>query len=139
MTHPKLTPTLKPCPLCGSNFKMGQEPHDNHPVGGMFYIYHEYGPIGSAARKCPLSVDRHFDSGEEAAIAWNRRSDAELSTLRKLERAEKALEPFIAFASLPGFDRLPDDLQLTNGSRIAARQLTVADFRALSKAGEVKP
>lgn len=65
---------LKPCPLCGSAFKMGQEPHDNHPVGGMFYLYHEYGPIGSAARKCPIRVSRHFHTEAEAITAWNTRT-----------------------------------------------------------------
>lgn len=64
---------LKPCPFCGSDFKSGQEPHDNHPVGGMFYLYHNYGPLGSAARACPLEFRRHFDTLEAAAMAWNTR------------------------------------------------------------------
>lgn len=64
---------LKPCPFCGSAFKMGQEPRYNHPVGGMFYLYHEYGPLGSAARKCPIVVEPHFHTEAEAITAWNTR------------------------------------------------------------------
>ncbi|MFD1945030.1 Lar family restriction alleviation protein [Paradevosia shaoguanensis] len=72
-TNP-ISEELLACPFCGSPFKMGQEPHDNHPVGGMFYLYHEYGPLGSAARACPLDVNRHFETAEEAATAWNHRA-----------------------------------------------------------------
>ncbi len=64
---------LKPCPFCGSNFKIGQEPHDNDPVAGMFYIFHEYGPIGSAARKCKLDIKCHFNTEKEAEDFWNTR------------------------------------------------------------------
>lgn len=53
---------------------MGQEPHDNGRVGGMFYIYHDYGPLGSAARECPIEVYRHFNSEAAAIAAWNRRA-----------------------------------------------------------------
>lgn len=69
---------LRPCPLCGSKFLMGQEPHDNHPVAGKFFIYHEYGPIGSAARKCIIEVRPHFDTAEEAAERWNHRAQGEM-------------------------------------------------------------
>jgi hypothetical protein len=65
---------LKPCPLCGSAFKFGQEAHDEPRVGGKFYIYHVYGPMGSAARKCPLEIPRYFDTEQEAAEAWNARA-----------------------------------------------------------------
>lgn len=71
MTH---TPTLKPCPFCGHGFKIGQEPPDNDPVAGMFYLYHEYGPLVSAARKCPISVVHHFETRAEATAAWNGRA-----------------------------------------------------------------
>jgi post-segregation antitoxin (ccd killing protein) len=64
---------LKPCPLCGADFCIAQEPQDNHPVGGMFYIFHDYGPVGSDARKCIINVGRHFSTAEEAAAAWNQR------------------------------------------------------------------
>jgi hypothetical protein len=85
---------LEPCPFCGSNFNISQEPHDNHPVGGMFYIYHEYGPIGSAARKCPIYVDRHFDSREEAIAAWNRRATPSHTALEAaIRRVLKWVEP----------------------------------------------
>lgn len=65
---------LKPCPFCGSAFKMGQEPNDNHPVAGRFYIYHDYGPIGSAARTCRLDIGGHFETAEEAETFWNTRA-----------------------------------------------------------------
>lgn len=74
MTDTKISTELLPCPLCGSAFKMGQEPNDNHPVGGMFYLYHDYGPLGSAARQCPLEINRHFVTEDAAIAAWNTRS-----------------------------------------------------------------
>lgn len=65
---------ILPCPFCGSRFKMGQESHDNDPVAGEFYIFHDYGPIGSKARKCRLSVNGHFESKELATEFWNTRT-----------------------------------------------------------------
>jgi hypothetical protein len=76
---------LKPCPFCGERFTISQEPNDNGYVAGMFYIYHDYGPIGSAARLCPLRFERHFDSSDEAVTAWNARADE--SRHRMEERA----------------------------------------------------
>lgn len=64
---------LKPCPFCGANFKMSQEPHDNHPVNGMWYVYHDYGPIGSPARSCRLDITGHFETEAEAVAACNTR------------------------------------------------------------------
>ena len=65
---------LLPCPFCGSAFKMGREPNDNHPVAGQFYIYHDYGPLGSLARLCPISINQHFYTEAEALTAWNTRA-----------------------------------------------------------------
>ena len=65
---------LKPCPLCGAAFLIAQEPYDNPPVAGMYYIFHDYGPLGSDARECPIDVSRHFNTREEAIAAWNRRA-----------------------------------------------------------------
>ena len=76
---------LKPCPFCGSDFLMGQEPLDNGYVAGKFYLYHDYGQIGSNARNCLLSVVRHFDDEEEAVNAWNRRHQ-EQETTSEFER-----------------------------------------------------
>lgn len=71
-----MSAALLPCPFCGSRFKMSQEPNDNHPVAGMVYLYHEYGPLGSPARSCPLEFGGHFESEEVAIKAWNTRSPA---------------------------------------------------------------
>lgn len=72
-----MTEQLKPCPFCGAGFKMGQEPHDSPYVGGMFYLYHDYGPLGSDARQCPISVSPHFETEAMAIAAWNRRAEAQ--------------------------------------------------------------
>ena len=76
---------LLPCPFCGSKFLIGQEPHDNHPVAGQFYLYHEYGQLGSPARKCPIDVRGHFDSEAAAIAAWNRRSPLKASQEAEVE------------------------------------------------------
>jgi len=54
---------------------MGQEPQDSPYVGGMFYLYHDYGPLGSDARQCLISVAPHFDTEAMAIAAWNRRAE----------------------------------------------------------------
>ena len=52
-------------------------------------------------------------------------------------RLREAAEPFIAFAKSGSFKLFGDDFVLTNGSRVAHRQLTAGDFRALlAAAGE---
>lgn len=65
---------LLQCPFCGSDFKISQEPHDNHPVAGQFYIYHEYGELGSRARECRLDIKGHFENEQEALAFWNSRT-----------------------------------------------------------------
>lgn len=45
-------------------------------------------------------------------------------------RLRSALQPFADYASLSSFDLLPDNHPLTQGSRMAAKQVTAADFRA---------
>jgi hypothetical protein len=76
MSDTKGVLTLKPCPFCGSDFQMAQEPHDNFPVAGMFYLFHVYGPLGSDARKCPLHFGGHFENAETAAMQWNTRASS---------------------------------------------------------------
>jgi hypothetical protein len=98
---------LLPCPLCGAAFLMGQEPLDNHPIGGMFYIFHDYGSLGSAARDCPVEVSCHFESVEEAVSAWNARTLAPLHEVEVLEAMRSALEPFAAIAD--EYDDSDDD------------------------------
>ena len=82
---------LKPCPLCGSKFLMGREPHDNHRVGGKFYLFHQCRPLGSPAEKCPIDVHGHFDTAEEAAAIWNTRATLQPDGERR-EAIARALE-----------------------------------------------
>ena len=105
MTHDKLSEELLPCPFCGSGFLMAQEPHDNFPVEGKFYIFHDYGPIGSPARKCPLHFGGHFDTEAEAITAWNRRAIRSATPMPEVKPLEWS-EPWPA-----------DDLQASYASR----------------------
>ncbi len=91
---------LKPCPLCGAAFLIAQEPYDNPPVAGMYYIFHDYGPLGSDARECPIDVSRHFNTREEAIAAWNRRpAEAERDDLLAKNGALASLEQGYADAA----------------------------------------
>lgn len=47
------------------------------------------------------------------------------------EALRKAAKPFVEFSELSGFDRMPADMPITAGSRMAARQLTAGDLRSL--------
>jgi hypothetical protein len=77
------TPGLQPCPYCGGAFKMGQEPRDNHPVAGMFYIFHARET--EAAKECRIEVQGHFESGEAAAAYWNPPANAQANLARMAE------------------------------------------------------
>lgn len=99
------TTKLLPCPFCGDAFLMGQEPHDNHPIASKFYLFHDYGPLGSAARKCIIDVPRHFDTKEDAIAAWNRRTAAVGAGL--VERLNKRANQIGQVLSDPPHDR-PD-------------------------------
>jgi hypothetical protein len=46
----------------------------------------------------------------------------------------EALGPFAAFAAASSFDKVPDDLAMTQGSRFAHRQVTAGDFKRASAA-----
>jgi len=50
--------------------KYSQEPNDNVPVAGMYYLYHEGGP-----KNCPIHFGGHFDSLDEMIERWNTRAD----------------------------------------------------------------
>jgi len=56
----------------------------------------------------------------------------------KIEALRAALTPFAAFAELSGASRLPDDHAITQGSRLAAPQITVGHLRKARAALEVK-
>lgn len=58
----------------------------------------------------------------------------------------EALEPFAEFARASSFDKLPDDMPMTQGSRMARRQVTAGDFKralaalsAPAQEGDAKP
>ena len=71
------------------------------------------------------------DKDGEIRVAFTSRRDQIVAALRE------AAEPFIAFAKSGSFKLFGDDFVLTNGSRLAHRQLTAGDFRALlAAAGE---
>jgi len=84
-----------------------------------------------------LDLKAIFDQSEikaamhMARTAAERRATAEteFATLRA-RNAElvEGLRPFAEFASLQGFDKLPDDMPMTSGSRMAAKQVTASDF-----------
>ena len=74
MTQTFKSGELKYCPFCGGDFKIAQEPYDNGCVAGRWYIYHDYGELGSPARACIINVPRHFDTEQDAIAAWNTRS-----------------------------------------------------------------
>ena len=59
---------------------------------------------------------------DAAIAAWNRRATP-------ADDLREALEPFAGFARASGFDKLPDDLPMTQGSRLARRQVTAGDFK----------
>ena len=84
----KHTPTLKPCPFCGGPAGLQQ----NGPVTGR-----QYWEVSCDA--CDF-VACDALTQEKSAELWNRRSYAELATLRtKLESAEKAADAFASAVS----------------------------------------
>lgn len=51
----------------------------------------------------------------------------------RVQELEAALKPFAEYATLPGFDKLPNDMIITVGSSLAAKQLTVLDCKEAAK------
>jgi hypothetical protein len=66
----------------------------------------------------------------DAVTRANARSDALEASLAK---AKRLLKPFADYANLPSFDRLPADMPLTPGSGMAAKQVTVGEFRGAAR------
>lgn len=104
-----MTPELKPCPFCGGEWGLAQEPRDNHPVAGMWYLYHK-------SPRCVFDHSPpHFDTRYQALEAFNQRPGelrqhkalADIAALRLAtdrgslrERADRMWE--IASAELEG-------------------------------------
>jgi hypothetical protein len=65
---------LKPCPLCGGQFRTAQEPEDNSSAAGLFYVFHRR--LTKAERHCPIEISSRFDTPSEAIFACNRRAIA---------------------------------------------------------------
>ncbi len=70
----EVVPKLAPCPFCGGDFLISQEPWDNAPVAGMWYLYHRIETVFSPSRMCRLDFRGHFESKAAAIAAWNRRA-----------------------------------------------------------------
>jgi hypothetical protein len=88
----------------------------------------------SAAMIANYLEERLSDKDGEIHVAFtSKQRDQVVAALRLREAAE----PFITFAKSGNFKLFGDDFVLTNGSRLAHRQLTAGDFRALlAAAGE---
>lgn len=85
-----------------------------------------------------LNTDARRCEANARLIALAPNMAAELTALRadvqRLTDALAALKPFADFASASSFDRLPDDMPMTMGSKIARRQVTAGDFKAALRA-----
>lgn len=62
---------LRDCPICHSGMKYGKEDKDSPVAPNGYYLYHDYGPIGSEARKCHINIQGHFASKGEMLEFWN--------------------------------------------------------------------
>ena len=112
---------LAPCPYCSGAFKMGQEPRDNHPVSGLFYIFHARET--DEARQCRIEVCGHFESAEAAIAYWNPTANAQANLVRMAQHererrrdAEDAFElisPWVAkfVAAVDHYNRTPPRYQ----------------------------
>lgn len=68
---------LLPCPFCGGEWALGQEPHDNYPVNSMWYLYHK-------SPRCFWDWSPpHFDTSQQAIAAWNRRATPSAEAIRE--------------------------------------------------------
>lgn len=79
------------------------------------------------------AVREHEHQRANAAEADRDRLAAEVARLREV------LAPFAEFARADSFDRLPDETPMTQGSRLARKQVTAGDFKralaAMQKVG----
>ena len=58
---------LLPCPFCGGEWGLGQEPDDNYPFQSMWYLYHK-------SPRCFWNWSPpHFANRDAAVFAWNHR------------------------------------------------------------------
>ena len=115
---------LSRCPFCGATPHRGPTKAQHDQLHGE--------PFQRYAIWCPHGCARIERMDErQAAADWNNRPEASASNA-EAERLRDALRPFADFI---GDDtRLPPDMPLTQGSSMARRQVTVADFRAAARA-----
>jgi hypothetical protein len=74
-----------------------------------------------------------YNQACEAIDKHRARADA---LQREVEMLREALKPFADFASAIGFGALPENMEMTRGSRFAKRQVTAGDFRRAALASE---
>lgn len=75
---------------------------------------------------------RARESALEALAAYGQAAEAhtaQLAAEARVKELEGALQPFAAFSMASSFEKLPDDLPMTQGSRMAHRQVTAGDFK----------
>jgi len=67
MTDASNEVVLLPCPFCGGEWGLGQEPDDNYPFQSMWYLYHK-------SPRCFWNWSPpHFANRDAAVFAWNHR------------------------------------------------------------------
>lgn len=88
-------------------------------------------PEEMQAHNCPATMKAW--GRVAAAIRASQAAPAPSDGLRE------ALEPFAEFARASSFDKLPDDMPMTQGSRFARRQVTAGDFKRALAALSASP
>lgn len=90
----------------------------------------------------PLEITKTDDTilyVQESHSIRQEASAAILSLLAKLEKAEEALRPFAEYCNGRTSDLFPDDQNITLGSPMARRQLTIGDCRIAARALKSNP
>lgn len=79
--------------------------------------------------KCDL-IEGLEETGVEARkLGYVSIANEALEAAIEIKQLRDALKPFADYANRPGFDKLSDDSPLTQGSSMAAKQVTALDFK----------